>query len=63
MSPATHDMSPMDPYKTDTNDLQQIISIRSVGNTKNCLRIAMLAVWAGSVPGCYGSVWDERMSK
>jgi hypothetical protein len=33
-------LSPMDIYKTDTDELQQILSIISIEYTKNCLRIA-----------------------
>jgi hypothetical protein len=28
--------------------------------TKNCLNMAMFAVWAGSLPGWLECVWDER---
>jgi hypothetical protein len=35
MSPDTHHMSIMDPYKTDTDELQQIHYIGSIGQADN----------------------------
>jgi hypothetical protein len=43
-SPATLHTILMDPYKTDTNEFQQSQSIGSMGDSKNCLKIAELAV-------------------
>jgi hypothetical protein len=53
-------MSRMDPYKTDTEEFQQIQSIGSMEEAKNCLKFAMLSVLAdGPVPGWFRCVWDE----
>jgi hypothetical protein len=60
MSPATHHMSCMDPYKTDTDKFQQIQPIRSMEEGKNCLKMAMLSVWAGPILGCSWLVTDAE---
>jgi hypothetical protein len=40
-SPATHNMCSMDPYKTDTDEFQQILPL---GDGKICLKVAMLSL-------------------
>jgi hypothetical protein len=61
LCPATHQMSRMGPFKTDTDEFQQMQSIGSMEEAKNCLKMAMLSVWAWPVLlGCFGCVWDER---
>ena len=34
--------------------------IGSIRQAKKCLKIAMLAVWSGPVPDCFGCVWDQQ---
>ena len=63
LCPATHHMSRMGPFKTDTDEFQQMQSIGSMEEAINCLKMAMLSVWVWAWPvllGCFGCVWDER---
>jgi hypothetical protein len=43
-STTQHHMSSMDPYKTDTDEFQQIQSPGSMGDGKICLKVAMLSL-------------------
>ena len=64
MSPATHHMSSMDPYKTDTDDFQQSLSIGSIEETRTCLKFAMcFLLWAGPVSGWCGHVACQGLKK
>ena len=44
LCPATHHMSRMGPFKTDADEFQQIQSIGSMEEAKNCLKMAGLAL-------------------
>jgi hypothetical protein len=60
MSPATHHMSNIDPYKTDTDEFQQIQYIGFLEEAKKYPKSAMLSVWAWPDLCCDECVWNDR---
>ena len=62
---ATYQLASMDPKKNDPDELQQIQSVESMGDSTNCLMKlpAYVLCWHCQIKADYGSFWVKKGSK